>query len=622
MKVILNYLPPGRIDQPSSSLSILQSFLTQNGIEVKTIYWNILMLPLTFYYENSHDVFRNVFPFLADLAEEYNDSTIRKKLVSYLQSQKPFFKTSDNFYSNSLDEIQRNARQLIRTELQKEGNEAVLYGISARFYQWIPGRMLAKAIKQLYPAAKIVVGGLSSHDAAIAMLKKNPDFDYAVWGEGEYPLLDLCNHLEHNSVSLENIPRLVYRDGEELIANKPMKSGYLDFTDYIFPDISDYFETLAANKISKESVQILIHSVCGCRWNKCSFCSYSTDKVFRERTAENIFQEIKTCSEKYGINNFYMADNEMVGKDIVRFERLLDLLIDFNQDASRDFRIYGEMIPSSGITPAIFGKMSKAGFKFLFIGYEAVTDSLLKKMRKENSFSENIYFVKQALKNNIKPQANIIQEIPNETDTDIVESTNNLHYLRFFFHLNGIEFKHDFITLNLYKGTEYFRKMPDEEKENYGIHAFSDFIPASFISKQERWDFFSYRRNFPLNSTLWYHFLSVERFYRKNKFTCKVVREEQGLVFKEYFNNELIKNLSLTHPLYFRILAETENSIMSIAGLQQKFKVDYPELTENKLKEFLNVLKSNHMIYCSDDYMSIISVICMDINELIILPIL
>jgi len=567
------------------------------------------MLPLTFYYDNSHDVFRNLFPFLADVAVEFNDTSIRKKLVSYLQSLKPFFKTTDNFYSNSLDEIQKNTRQLIHTELQKEGNEAVLYGISARFYQWIPGRMLAKAIKQLYPTAKIVIGGMSSRDAAIAMLKKNPDFDYAVWGEGEYPLLDLCNHLEYHSVKLEDIPRFVYRVGDEIIANKPMKSTYLDFTDYIFPDISDYFETLAANKIPKESVQILIHSVCGCRWNKCSFCSYSNDKVFRERTAENIFQEIKTCSEKYGINNFYMADNEMVGKDVARFERLLDMLIDFNKDASRDFRIFGEIIPSSNISPAIFSKMSKAGFKFLFIGYEAVTDSLLKKMKKENTFSENLYFVKLALKNKIKPQANIIQELPNETEDDILESINNLHFTRFLFHVGDIEFTHQFITLNLYKGTEYFRKMPDKEKENYESDSFSEFIPDSFISRDERWDFFSYRRNSPVNSTLWYQFMTIEQFYRKNKFTCEVVKEEQGLVFKEYFNNQLIKNLSLMNPLYYDILKETDSCIVSLGDLYYKFSAEYPDLTENKLKELLNVLKSNYIIYCNDDYSSIISVI-------------
>lgn len=615
MKVILNYLPPGRIDQPSSSLSILQSFLKHKEIDTKTIYWNILMLPLTFYYENSHEVFRNIFPFLADIADDFNDLKVRKRLVSYLQTLKPFFKTTDNFYSNSLDEIQKSTHQLIHSELLKEGNEAVLYGISARFYQWIPGRILAKAIKQLYPTAKIVVGGLSSRGAATAMLKKNPDFDYAIWGEGEYPLLDLCNHLENNSVLLENIPRLVYRNGEEIIANKPMKSTYLDFTDYIFPDISDYFETLAANKISKENVQILIHSVCGCRWNKCSFCNYSNDKVFRERTAENIFGEIKTCSEKYGINNFYMADNEMVGKDIDRFERLLDLLIEFNRDSSRDFRIYGEMIPSSTITPAIFSKMSKAGFKFLFIGYEAITDSLLKKMKKENSFSENIYFVKQALKNNIKPQVNIIQEIPDETDDDILESINNLHFMRFFFHHGDISFAHDFMILNLYKGTEYFRKMPDDEKENYCINPFNDFIPQAFISKHEGWDFFSYRRNYLRNHSLWLDFMNIEQFYRRNKFRYTVTKDESGLTFTEYFNKDKIRNIILNNPVYYGILVETENSIPSLADLHQKLKTEYSQLTESALKELLDVLKSNYIIYCNADYSAITSVVSLDKNN-------
>ena len=615
MRVILNYLPPGRIDQPSSSLSILQSFLRHNGIDAKTIYWNILMLSTTFYYENSHDVFRNIFPFLADIADEFNDLKVRKRLVSYLQTLKPFFKTTDNFYSNSLDEIRKNTHQLIHTELLKDGNEAVLYGISARFYQWIPGRILAKVIKQLYPTAKIVVGGLSNRNSAIAMLKKNPDFDYAIWGEGEYPLLDLCNHLENNSVRLEDIPRFVYRVDDEVIANKPMKSTYLDFTDYIFPDISDYFETLAANKISKESVQILIHSVCGCRWNKCSFCNYSNDKVFRERTAENIFGEIKSCSEKYGINNFYMADNEMVGKDIDRFEKLLDLLIEFNQDTSRDFRIFGEMIPSSVITPAIFSKMSRAGFKFLFIGYEAVTDSLLKKMKKENSFSENIYFVKQALKNNIKPQVNIIQEIPDETDDDILESINNLHFMRFFFHDGEISFAHEFMILNLYKSTEYFRKMPDDEKENYCINPFNDFIPQGFISKHEGWDFFSYRRNYLKNHSLWLDFMNIEQFYRRNKFRYIVTKDDSGLTFTEYFNNDKIRNIRLNNPVYYDILVETENKIESFDWLFHKLLLKYPDLTESELTEYLKEFRSNYIIYCNDDFSSIISVISLDRNN-------
>ena len=151
--------------------------------------------------------------------------------------------------------------------------------------------------------------------------------------------------------------------------------------------------------------------------------------------------------------------------------------------------------------------------------------------------------------------------------------------------------------------------MPDKEKENYESDSFSEFIPDSFISRDERWDFFSYRRNSPVNSTLWYQFMTIEQFYRKNKFTCEVVKEEQGLVFKEYFNNQLIKNLSLMNPLYYDILKETDSCIVSLGDLYYKFSAEYPDLTENKLKELLNVLKSNYIIYCNDDYSSIISVI-------------
>ncbi len=613
MKVIFNHLPPGRIDHPSTSFSILQSFLNQNGFESKTIYWNVLMFPVMSYYENNHDLFHNLFPSLVQLAEEFEDETIKKRLKAYLQTRKPFFKTKDNFYVNSMNEIRRTTDKIIHTELQKEENRAVLYGISAKFFQWIPGRILSKIIKQIYPESKIVIGGLINKESAIAILKKNPDFDFAIWGEGEYPLLDLCNYIENNSIIPENIPRLVYRENDEIKISKNVKSKYLDFKNYIFPDISDYIETLTANNISKDKIQLLIHTVCGCRWNKCAFCSYSLDKAFRERSAENIFEEIKTCSEKYGINNFYMVDNEIVGKEPGRFEKLLDLLIDFKQNTQNDFRIYGEMIPSSQITPLIFSKMSRAGFKYLFIGYEAVSDSLLKKMKKENTFSENILFVKSALKYKIRPQVNIIQGIPSETEDDIYESIDNLHYIRFFFHNKQTEFTHEYLSLNLYKGTEYYQKMPDAEKQNYKSNPFTEFIPQTFIPLEEQWDFFSFRRDPIINNVLWYDFMSIENFYKKNEFAYKLDFEESQLVYKEYFNKTEIKKIVFDDSVDFDILSFTESQILSFDDLFLRLSALHPTLTEISLKEYLNKLKNKYLIYFDSRFSSIISVI--EINQ-------
>ncbi|MDO9152219.1 MAG: radical SAM protein [Paludibacter sp.] len=610
MKVILNHLPPGRIDHPSSSFSILQSFLNQNGFTAKTIYWNILMFPVMSYYENNHDLFRNLFPFLTQLAEEFQDKSIEKRLLSYLQTLKPYYKTKDNFYDNSLSEIRSLTDIIFNNEIKKDENQAVLYGISAKFYQWIPGRMLAKIIKQTYPVSKIVIGGLNNKDSAVAMLKKNPNFDYAIWGEGEYPLLELCNYMDNKSVILENIPRLVYREKGEIKISKTAKSKYLDFKNYIFPDISDYIDTLSEYKIiPKDKVQLLIHTVCGCRWNKCSFCTYSLDKAFRERNAENIFEEIKMCSEKYGINNFYMVDNEIVGKEAGRFEKLLDLLIDFKENIQNDFRIYGEMIPSAEITPEIFSKMSRAGFKYLFIGYEAITDGLLKKMKKENTFSENILFVKSALKFKIRPQVNILQDIPSETEDDIYESINNLHFLRFFFHDKNAEFVHEFLTLNLYKGTEYYRKMSDAERSNYTVNPITDFIPRSFIPIDEQWDFFSFRRNQMLNSVSWYDFRTIENFYKKNEFSYHLKFENTQLIYIEYFNKKEIKKIIFNNTIEYEILLQTENQILSFKKLFQNLLIQYPDLTEDDLKENLVKLKRNYLIYFDTQFSSIISIL-------------
>ncbi len=608
MKVIFNNLPPARIDHPSSSLSILQSFLNHNGISSKTIYWNILLFQVMSYYEINHEVFRNLVPFLIDLSKEFDDNTVKKRLLSYLQTKKPEFKIKNNFYENSYDEIFTFTKKIIQDEIDKEENRADLYGISAKFYQWIPGRMLAKIIKEKYPDSKIVVGGLSTRDAAVAMLKKNPDFDYAIWGEGEYPLLDLCNFLDNKSILLADISRIAYRENSEIKTSKTSKSRYLDFQNYIFPDISDYIDTFNKyNILPKEKIQLLIHTVCGCGWNQCSFCTYSNDKIFRERSPENIFQEIKLYSDKYNIRNIYMADNEIVGRDIGRFEKLLDLLIDFRQKGHSDFHIYGEMIPSSDINPDIFIKMAAAGFRYLFIGYEAVTDSLLKKMKKKNSFSENIYFVKFALKNHIRPQVNILQAIPDETEDDVYESIDNLHFLRFFFNAET-DFFHDFLTLNLYKGTEYFQKMSDVERNKYTINQFTPYIPKAFLENKEYWDFFSFRKQNIDNSNAWFSFRSIENYYKNNTFSYKINSDNFHYVYSEILNGKIIKTHDL-NQIEYDILKETETQILSEDNLFNKLSNSHSDLSIEELKANLLNLKKKYLVYFNSDYSSIISVL-------------
>ena len=87
-------------------------------------------------------------------------------------------------------------------------------------------------------------------------------------------------------------------------------------------------------------------------------------------------------------------------------------------------------------------KMAIAGFKNIFIGYDALSDSLLSKMNKSNNFSDNIFFVKHSLKNGISPIVNVIKHVPGENEEDVQECINNLHYLRFFYNNSIVSFSH------------------------------------------------------------------------------------------------------------------------------------------------------------------------------------
>ena len=43
MNVILNALPPARLDTPSAALSVLKAFLGRHHVQTRVIYWNLLL---------------------------------------------------------------------------------------------------------------------------------------------------------------------------------------------------------------------------------------------------------------------------------------------------------------------------------------------------------------------------------------------------------------------------------------------------------------------------------------------------------------------------------------------------------------------------------------------------
>ncbi len=160
---------------------------------------------------------------------------------------------------------------------------------------------LSKELKKVSPRVKIWLGGPEVSYDARACLKKHPEIDGIIVGEGEQTFLELYDYfvgegeqtsseqgdylVDQESEGLEKIKGIVYRSrtdqGEEIIET-PYRPA-LDMDDIPFPyDNIEQFN----NKI------IYYESSRGCPYS-CSYCLSSTDSKVRLRSSRLVKQELK-----------------------------------------------------------------------------------------------------------------------------------------------------------------------------------------------------------------------------------------------------------------------------------------------------------------------------------------
>lgn len=582
--------------------------MQERGYKSEVKYWNFLWPDMSDYIETEDTEIR-LLPFLSILNDIHDNTRGESRLLSLLQQLKPAFKADDSdYYQEFLEEKKEEIYDAMDTELEAiDFSEVLLFGISAKYNQWIPGMILAESIKEINPDVKIVVGGFGNEEVAKEAMKLCPHFDFVTWGEGEYPLLHLAEQVQKDSPEYKSVPRLIYREDKELIQSTVVRSEYLDFEKYIYPDYQDFIAAYPDPE-DMDKVSIPINSIRSCHWRKCQFCDFNSGYKLRSRSPECIVAEIEHINTTYGLSTFSFVDSDTFG-NLAHFERLVDLIIDLKYRSEEDLLFWAEIIPNAEFTDQLMEKMAIAGFKNIFIGYDALSDALLKKMNKSNSFSDNIFFVKSAIKNGIAPYVNVIKYVPGETEEDVRESIDNLHYLRFFYNNRMLSFSHNYVPLVLSSMTKYYKLLSSEERGIYNYDALSYLLPDHFSDSEERFHLFRYESSAPKNNKEWEKLMEIESYYKTNAFSYKLQENNGILYYTEYCNKEEIANLVFGEPEYGEVLKEIKNQVCSLEELLHKMKLIYPEINVQRIKEILSNLKSSYLIYCNTDYSNIVSVI-------------
>jgi radical SAM superfamily enzyme YgiQ (UPF0313 family) len=604
--IVLNWLPPAQADTPSPALSILQRFMMSHNVEVGIHYWNIVLQPALSMFLGKNQ-WSQLLPFLHIIAEQYGDDRALQRLMATLQYFHPEYLTSKGSLEHQLKKLSKNTLDIINGELDKIPIADVkLIGISRYYFQWVPGMVLAREIKKRNPGIMVLIGGFGDSDSALQMLRTCPDFDFAVWGDGEYPLLQLYRHINGEQIGMDTVPRLFYRSHAGVTASTVSVSERLDFENYQVPAYDDFFE-MAKGKIDDAFIRLPVNTARGCPWARCRFCSYRGGHNYQVRSVESILDEIRLMHGKYGIERYIFVDNDIVGPDTANFERLLEGLANLSTKQEVSFQFIGEIIPT-GLNAELIRKVILAGFELAHIGYEAVTDGLLQKMNKRNRFADNLLFMKIFTK--YKPNGmagNIITGIPDETEDDVLESINNLHYLRFYLRSANAEM-HRESPLNLAKGTPFFNAMPEVEQDKWRDNPIDYLLPRALIDVRERFSLFDYSRANEHDED-WKEFFHINEYYKKNNYQYTLFRNGNVYQYKEFLNNELIIGIIFDKPEYWDILCTANETIQSLESLTEILSKKYPSIDRQRVQKIIAELQNYYLIYSDLDGKQIVTIL-------------
>jgi radical SAM superfamily enzyme YgiQ (UPF0313 family) len=605
IEVILNALPPARIDTPSAALSTLKGFLLHHNIQTTVIYWNMLLdklLPISG--KTTDAIHFDLLPYLYLIAGEYHDDIAKSKANAVLKAQRPI-RDILNDNSDYLAKTRDTMDTLVSKEFSKHSrNGPLLFGIPCKYEQWIPGIVLAKYMKEYFPGAKILIGGLRNREKAESILSACDLFDFAIWGEGEYPLLELCRCIDGHMDDFASVPRLVFRKDGSLLPSDTETGRFFDMNSGIFPDYDDYFDYLAASNRKDSPVIFPLESSRGCMWNACRFCVYGEGYENRKKEPAVLKSEINHLLDRYHARYFAFMDNDIVANDPTRLESILDDLIAMRRD--NNIEVIAEVVHKK-LTTSLLEKFPRAGLGRIHCGYEALSDRLLAKMRKRTNFSDNIFLVKFAHKYGIMlPSANIICGVTGETDYDILESIDNLHFLRFYF--DKALFCHNLIPLRLAKHSGFYDMTAKGDLIKWGENTIFHLLPTKMVEGIDRFSLFDFSA--PQNF-LWGLFSKVNDFYYDHTYSYSVVREDDMIFYREFFDGELVVDLEIK-DLACRILYETNSSIMDLRGLLEVLRKYDAEIDERSVCAALSLLREKHLVYFNDNYGSIVSVIDVD----------
>ncbi|MCC0682843.1 B12-binding domain-containing radical SAM protein [Clostridioides sp. ZZV14-6345] len=459
-----------------------------------------------------------------------------------------------------------NDLDYILKDIYKNEYDIILFST----YIWNVGDIvkLCDNLKKIRPNTKIALGGPEvSYDSYDAM-KKYDFVDYILYGEGELIFRDLVLHLQ-GKMEINDVNGLVYRQGSEIIVNKPME--LLQNLD----EIPSPYENL--NPKEYENRIVYYESSRGCPFN-CQYCLSSTIPGLRYFSLDRIKRDLKALIDAR-VSQIKFIDRTFNANRKVAME-----IMDFLMKNDNGYTTYHFEVTAYLIDDKMLGFLAdcKEGLFQFEIGVQSTNEKTLDAVGRRDDFKKLSHVVQTvASYRNIHQHLDLIAGLPYEDYKSFENSFNDVFNL-------GIEHL-QLGFLKMIKGTG-MRKVADEHGFKYKDYAPYEFLYNNYISYEETLKLkdiedilerYYNSKNFVLSMRY-----IIGRFYKQSPFKFFEI-------FAKYFDENGYFDLAQGKNQLYKILMDFYNEEINIDNdvFNDILKYDYISLGKtSNIPQFFNKL--------------------------------
>jgi anaerobic magnesium-protoporphyrin IX monomethyl ester cyclase len=273
----------------------------------------------------------------------------------------------------------------------------------------------AKAVKEVFPSCKVVVGGPHPSCMPDSMLQHS-EIDYVVLGEGERAIVELVTNITkcEDDSAIATVPGIAYRYEEKILKTAPRFISDLDQIPYparhLLP--MDFYDR-TIDYLSVRPVDTM-NVIRGCPHN-CVYCEVKKlfGRKIRAFSPPRVLEEIDHLVNKYGSKGIYfVGDNFTVQKkrtiEICELIKKYKLDIEWVCDTRVDL-----------ISRELLKKMKDAGCRTIWFGVESGSPPILEKMNKGITLQQAVHAFKLCKREGIHIACSFMLGIPGETVNDM-----------------------------------------------------------------------------------------------------------------------------------------------------------------------------------------------------------